>query len=83
MPFAAEIKKAHPDIAIGSVGLITDPKLAESYVADGLIDVVSLARELIRDPGFALRAASELGVAVKPANQHERAWFSMLTPRPQ
>ncbi|KAI0782380.1 FMN-linked oxidoreductase [Irpex lacteus] len=80
-PFAAELKKAHPDIPIASVGLITDGKQAESYLQEGRADAVFLARELLRDPHFALRAAADLGVAIKPANQYERAWMNVLTPR--
>ena len=44
-------------------------------------DIVLLAREFIRNPNFVLTAASELGIAVKPANQYERAWTRVLRPR--
>ncbi|KAI0094297.1 FMN-linked oxidoreductase [Irpex rosettiformis] len=81
VPFAAELKKTHPDIPIASVGLITEPKQAESYLQEGKADAVFLARELIRDPNFALRAAAELEVAIKPADQYERAWMHVLTPK--
>ena len=47
---------------VGAVGLITDPHQAEEIVASGRADVVLLARELLRDPHFPLRAAHELGV---------------------
>ncbi|KAI0697546.1 FMN-linked oxidoreductase [Cytidiella melzeri] len=83
VPFAAALKEAHPDIPIGSVGLITEPKQAESYLQEGKADVVFLARELLRNPHFALTAAAELGVAIKPANQYERAWMNVLTPKSQ
>lgn len=43
-------------------------------VAKGQADVALLMREFLRDPHFVLRAASELGVAVKPAVQYELAW---------
>ncbi|KAH9858024.1 FMN-linked oxidoreductase [Lenzites betulinus] len=79
VPFAAELKKAHPDYPIASVGMITDPEQAESYLRDGKADAVFLARELIRNPHWALYAAQKLGVAVKPANQYERGWAEMLT----
>ncbi|WP_210508628.1 NADH:flavin oxidoreductase/NADH oxidase [Naasia sp. SYSU D00057] len=46
---------------VGAVGLITDPHQAEEIVASGRADVVLLARELLRDPHFPLRAAHELG----------------------
>ncbi|KAI0756837.1 FMN-linked oxidoreductase [Daedaleopsis nitida] len=80
VPFAEELKKAYPDLPVGAVGMITEPEQAESYLRDGKADVVFLARELIRDPHWAIRAAATLGVAVKPANQYERGWVEMLTP---
>ncbi|EJF66848.1 FMN-linked oxidoreductase [Dichomitus squalens LYAD-421 SS1] len=79
-PFAEALKKAHPNLPIGTVGLITEAEQAESYLRDGKADVVFLARALIRDPHWAIRAAEKLGVAVKPANQYERGWVDMLTP---
>ncbi|EIW64211.1 FMN-linked oxidoreductase [Trametes versicolor FP-101664 SS1] len=80
VPFAEALKKAHPDIPIGAVGLITEPEQAESYLKDGKADAVFLARELIRNPHWAIHAAQKLGAAVKPANQYERGWADVLTP---
>jgi 2,4-dienoyl-CoA reductase-like NADH-dependent reductase (Old Yellow Enzyme family) len=53
--------------------MITTPQQANDILAEGKADVVLLAREFLRDPHFVLRAASELGVGVKPAVQYERA----------
>jgi 2,4-dienoyl-CoA reductase-like NADH-dependent reductase (Old Yellow Enzyme family) len=47
-------------------------------LVEGKADIVSLAREFLRDPHFVLRAADELGVAVRPAVQYERAWQTVL-----
>ena len=79
--FAEAIKKAHPDISIAAVGLITDPEQAEGYLQEGKADAVFLAREFLRTPDWVLRAAAKLGVAVKPTNQYERAYPNLLTPR--
>ncbi|KII86971.1 hypothetical protein PLICRDRAFT_43665 [Plicaturopsis crispa FD-325 SS-3] len=81
IPLAEEIKKAHPTLLTGVVGLITSPQQAESCLQSGKADVVFLARELIRRPHWPIFAAQELGVAVKPANQYERGWVDVLTPR--
>ncbi len=59
VPFAEAVRKA--GIATGAVGLITEPKQAEEILATGQADVVLLARELLRDPHWPLRAATELG----------------------
>jgi 2,4-dienoyl-CoA reductase-like NADH-dependent reductase (Old Yellow Enzyme family) len=62
-------------IPTGAVGLITEPKQAEEVVASGAADVVLLARALLRDPHWALRAAHELGDddAVDWPDQYARA----------
>ncbi|KAF8465218.1 NADH oxidase [Russula ochroleuca] len=78
VPFAEAVKKAHPDIVVGAVGMITTPQQANDILAEGKADLVSRARELLRDPQFVLRAANELGVAVKPAVQYKRAWPGVL-----
>jgi 2,4-dienoyl-CoA reductase-like NADH-dependent reductase (Old Yellow Enzyme family) len=58
--------------------MIATPREANDVLAEGKADVVFLAREFLRDPHFVFRAASELGVAVKPAAQYERAWPKVL-----
>jgi 2,4-dienoyl-CoA reductase-like NADH-dependent reductase (Old Yellow Enzyme family) len=63
VPFARRIRE-EAGIPAGAVGLITEPKQAEEIVAEGHADVVLLARALLRDPHWALRAAHELGVPV-------------------
>ncbi|KAI0727803.1 hypothetical protein C8Q72DRAFT_886021 [Fomitopsis betulina] len=78
VPFAHELKKAYPDLLVGAVGQITEPEQAEGILKDGKADVIFLARELIRDPHWPLVAASKLGVVIKPANQYERGWSTLL-----
>ena len=63
VPFAARIR-AEAGVPTGAVGLITEPKQAEEVVAGGSADAVLLARAILRDPHWALRAAHELGVEV-------------------
>jgi len=71
-PFATAVRE-RAGIASGAVGFITDPVQAEQIVATGLSDVVLLARELLRDPYWPLRAAQRLGVALSWPAQYERA----------
>ncbi|WP_454800939.1 NADPH dehydrogenase NamA [Mucilaginibacter phyllosphaerae] len=70
--FAEAIKK-HTDILTGAVGLITEAKQADEIIQTGQADLVFMARELLRDPHFPLRAAHELGHEVKWPVQYERA----------
>ncbi len=74
VPFARRVR-LEAQVATGAVGLITEPKQAEDVLADGSADVVLLARELLRDPHWALRAARELGAddAVRWPPQYLRA----------
>jgi 2,4-dienoyl-CoA reductase-like NADH-dependent reductase (Old Yellow Enzyme family) len=60
VPFAARVRR-EAGIASGAVGMITEPKQAEEILAEGSADVVLLARELLREPHWPLRAAYELG----------------------
>lgn len=71
-PFAARIR-AETGVPTGAVGLITDPRQAEQLVAEGTADVVFLARELLRDPRWPLRAAHELGAEGRWPSQYLRA----------
>lgn len=61
VPFAEAVGAAgHGPVA--AVGRITEPRQAAEIVETGQADAVLLGRELMRDPHFALRAATELGV---------------------
>ena len=72
VPFAETIRKK-TGIHTGAVGIITTPAQAEAIIANGQADVVSLARESLRDPYFPLRAAYELGNDVQWPVQYLRA----------
>jgi 2,4-dienoyl-CoA reductase-like NADH-dependent reductase (Old Yellow Enzyme family) len=72
VPFAAAVRHG-ADVATGAVGLITEPKQAADILADGSADVVLLARELLREPHWPMRAAAELGGDVRWPEQYLRA----------
>ncbi len=72
VPFAAQVKR-EADIATGAVGLITSAEQADVIIRRGDADCVIMARELLRDPYFALRAARELGHRVPWPAQYVRA----------
>jgi len=71
-PFARRLR-AEAEIPTGAVGMITEPRQAEELVADGSTDVVLLARALLRDPHWALRAAAELDAVGPWPPQYLRA----------
>jgi len=63
VPYAAHVRDS-ADVEVNAVGLITTPQQADEIVANGKADAVMLARELLRDPHFPLRAATELGADI-------------------
>ena len=70
--FAERIRR-EAGVATGALGMITSPHQAEHILRTGQADVVVMARELLRDPHWPLRAARELGVKVSWPVQYERA----------
>jgi 2,4-dienoyl-CoA reductase-like NADH-dependent reductase (Old Yellow Enzyme family) len=70
--FAERIRR-EAGIATGAVGLITTAQQADEIVRREQADCVMLARELLRDPYFPLRAARELGHAMRWPPQYLRA----------
>ena len=71
--FAARIRQ-ETGILTGAVGMITTPQQADEIVRSGQADVVLMAREFLRDPYFALHAASALGEKPAPPVQYGRAF---------
>jgi 2,4-dienoyl-CoA reductase-like NADH-dependent reductase (Old Yellow Enzyme family) len=61
VPFAERIKR-EVGIPTGAVGLITEATHAAEIVANQRADLVLLARVLLADPAWPLRAAQSLGV---------------------
>lgn len=73
VPFAARIRR-EARIATAAVGLITDAQQAQEILDRGDADLIVMARELLRDPYFARRAAKQLGVQILAPKQYQRAW---------
>jgi 2,4-dienoyl-CoA reductase-like NADH-dependent reductase (Old Yellow Enzyme family) len=72
VPFASRIRR-EAGIMTGAVGIIVAPQQAEEVIAGEHADIVLMARELLRDPMFPLRAARELGAEVAWPVQYLRA----------
>ncbi|MFL9878790.1 NADH:flavin oxidoreductase/NADH oxidase [Herbaspirillum rhizosphaerae] len=70
--FAARVK-SEAKIATGTVGMITDAIQAEHVLRTEQADLVLLARELLRDPYWPLRAADALKENVAWPPQYVRA----------
>jgi len=70
--FAQRIRR-EAGIPTGSVGLITSAQQADHVLRTGQADVVIMARQLLRDPYWPLRAAAELKAQAPWPNQYLRA----------
>jgi len=70
--FADRVRR-EAGVPTGAVGLITSPEQANEIVASGRADVVLMARQLLRDPYWPLRAAKALGASVSWPVQYLRA----------
>lgn len=75
--FAGEIRK-QAGITTMAVGMITDPFQAETILASGQADMVSLARGMLYDPRWAWHAAEVLGAEAQFPPQYKRAHPSLL-----
>ena len=69
----AERVKRETGIATGAVGMITEPTQADQIIRTRQADVVLLARELLREPYWPLRAAQVLHQPASWPEQYERA----------
>lgn len=72
VPFAARIK-SEIGIATAAVGMITEPVQANGIVENGEADLVLLAREMLRDPYFAVHAAAAMSEPASWPEQYLRA----------
>jgi len=72
VPFAERVRK-EAGVPTAAVGLITEASQANEIVANGQADLVLLAREMLRDPYWALHAAEELGEKASWPVQYLRA----------
>jgi len=72
VPFAERIRR-ETGIRTAGVGMITSPQQADQIIRTGQADMVFLARELLRDPYWPLRAADELRQDGPWPKQYSRA----------
>jgi len=70
--FADRVRR-ETGLATGAVGMITDPAQADQIIRTHQADLVLLARELLREPYWPLRAAEQLHQPASYPVQYERA----------
>lgn len=72
VPFAEKLRK-EAGIATGAVGLITEADQADRIIRERKADIIFMARQMLREPYFALHAAHQLGKDIRWPVQYERA----------
>lgn len=70
----SEAVRAGAGIPTATVGLITDPLMADDIVRSGKADLILLGREMLRNPYWAIHAAKELGQPAPVPLQYHRAF---------
>ncbi|WP_281062613.1 hypothetical protein [Hymenobacter wooponensis] len=73
VPMAQRVK-AETGVITGAVGMITEPSQANYIIAAGEADLVLMARELLRDPYFPLRASRTLHLPTEIPGPYKRAF---------
>ncbi|KXN71820.1 FMN-linked oxidoreductase, partial [Conidiobolus coronatus NRRL 28638] len=58
VPFSQKIKK-NVSILTGTVGLITNAKIANEILEEGKADLIYIGRELLKNPGFIKQSAAK------------------------
>ncbi|HEX4497072.1 MAG TPA: oxidoreductase, partial [Thermoanaerobaculia bacterium] len=72
VPFASRIRR-EASILTAAVGMITEPRQADGIIRNREADLVFLAREMLREPYWALKAERELGQEPVLPVQYERS----------
>ena len=73
LPLSAAVRAA--GVPAMPVGCMDHAALADAAVLSGQADLVCIARGLLRDPHWALRAERELDLAATPPRQYRRAYL--------
>jgi NADPH2 dehydrogenase len=69
----AEAVKREVAVPVISVGMITEPKQAQTIISSGQADMVALGRGFLYDPRWVWHAAAELGAHVQGPAQYWRS----------
>jgi 2,4-dienoyl-CoA reductase-like NADH-dependent reductase (Old Yellow Enzyme family) len=72
VPFAGRIRR-EAGVRTAAVGLIREASQADQIIRQGQADIVLLARQMLREPYWPLKAARELGVKIDWPKQYARA----------
>ncbi len=81
-PYLDKIRRlgqAAPGVALGALGLITDPNEGERIVRDGVADLVMLGRPLVTDPAWGLKASQGREAQIRYCVSCNTCWHLIST----
>ena len=85
MPYVADIERlgrsAAPGVPLGALGLITDPNEGERLIQSGAADLIMLARPLVTDPAWPLKAKAGREAEIRYCVSCNTCWAMITTGR--
>lgn len=80
--YAADIKKAYPDLLVATVGSITSIEMAEEIIANGWADFVAMCRPLMADPDMPAKYAHNQPEERRPCLRCNTCTRHLFIPKP-
>ena len=80
--FAREIKKAHPDLLVNTVGSIVSIEMAEEIIGNGWADFVAMCRPLMADPDMPRKYANNMPEERRPCLRCDACTGHLFIPKP-
>jgi 2,4-dienoyl-CoA reductase-like NADH-dependent reductase (Old Yellow Enzyme family)/thioredoxin reductase len=80
--YARDIKKAHPDLLVNTVGSITSIDYAEEIISKGWADFVSMCRPLMADPEMPNKYAENRPEDRRPCLRCDFCAKHLMVPKP-
>ena len=82
MHFARDIKKAHPDMIVATVGSIMNLDYAEEIIANGWADIVAMCRAITADTEMPIKYAENRPDDVRPCLRCDFCTKHLRVPKP-
>lgn len=73
-----ELAKSAPGVAVGALGLITDPHEGERVISKGQADLVMLGRALVTDPAWGLKAQTGREAEIRYCVSCNSCWGAII-----
>ncbi len=80
--YARDIKQAHPDLLVNTVGSIVSLDYAEEIIANGWADFVSMCRPLMADPDMPRKYAEDRPEDRRPCLRCDACAKHLMVPKP-